>query len=354
MNASARRFEIGPVLLVLGALLLFASLFVEWFEPELTAWNAFEWLDLLLAVIALLVIVAALGLLLPGRALLDADTVPLLVAAPLAIVAVQLLDPPPFVADGDPSTGAWLALGGCLLMGAGAVLSFGRMHLSISFEGRDPRHRVSAVDARGSAASGSATGGEGGDGPFDQGGLGRGRGSSGAAKAAAGTRGGASGAAASGASASARPESRDRPAWSRPDLGGRRAAGAAGATRAEPTRAPASDAPGAGDPPLDAPPPPTAVTASEPAGTAAPAAPPPVAGPAPSSAEAPPDVVAPASGERPAEPTAGAEPPPPATPAGESPRRSGGLFGSWFDEPSRPDDDEDAVGGPGGTRPAGS
>ena len=49
MPASSNRFELGPVILAIGALLLIASLFTEWYEPELTAWNAFEWLDLLLA-----------------------------------------------------------------------------------------------------------------------------------------------------------------------------------------------------------------------------------------------------------------------------------------------------------------
>src|SRR3712207_4632940 len=164
MPSSQSRFEVGPLLLALGALLLLASLFVEWYEPDLTAWNTFEWIDLLLAGLALVVAAAALGLLVPGWAPFEADRVPLLVAAALAIVAVQLLDPPPVAGGETPRTGAWLALAGCAVMGLGTVLTFGRMHLQVSYEGRDPRRRVSAVDARRSApgAEGSSLFGPGG------------------------------------------------------------------------------------------------------------------------------------------------------------------------------------------------
>ncbi len=142
------RFELGPLLMAAGAILLLVSLFVEWFEPGLTAWAAFELLDLVLAGIALLVLLAALGLLAPGWGVTEAERVPLLVAAALAIVAVQLLDPPPIAGEGGAETGAWIALAATFLMGAGALLAFGRLRLQVSFEGRDPRPRVSAVDAR--------------------------------------------------------------------------------------------------------------------------------------------------------------------------------------------------------------
>jgi hypothetical protein len=65
------------------------------------------------------------------------------------IVASQIIDPPPAATGQDPDTGAWLALGSALLMCAGAVLTFGRVHLALTVEGREPRQHVSAVDARG-------------------------------------------------------------------------------------------------------------------------------------------------------------------------------------------------------------
>jgi len=146
--SQSNRFELGPLLMLAGAVLLLVSLFVEWFEPGLTAWAAFELLDLVLAGMALVVLLAALGLLAPGWGITDAERVPLVVAAALAIVAVQLLDPPPIAGDGSAETGAWIALAATFLMAAGALLAFGRLRLQVSFEGRDPRRRVSAVDAR--------------------------------------------------------------------------------------------------------------------------------------------------------------------------------------------------------------
>jgi hypothetical protein len=151
-----RRLELGPALAVLGALVLVASLFVEWFEPGGTAWEIYEWLDMLLAVLAIAAVLAAVGLMTPGRAVVDGDRLPLIAAAVLAIVAVQLLNPPPAVATADPAAGAWLALGAGFLIGAGAVLAFSRISLALSFEGRDPRRRVSAVDAREGAAPAAA------------------------------------------------------------------------------------------------------------------------------------------------------------------------------------------------------
>ena len=146
-----RRLEAGPLLVTLGALLLLVSLFLDWFSGEVTAWEAFEVWDLVLFVLALGSIVAGLGLTTQGVHLVDRRFLPAAVAAVTAIVASQILDPPPAAAGQDPDTGAWLALGSALVMCAGAVLTFGRVHLAFTVEGRDPRRRVAAVDARGPA-----------------------------------------------------------------------------------------------------------------------------------------------------------------------------------------------------------
>ena len=52
-NAGPRGLSAGPILLAIGAAALLVSLFLNWFKPELTAWTAFEIVDLLLALIAL-------------------------------------------------------------------------------------------------------------------------------------------------------------------------------------------------------------------------------------------------------------------------------------------------------------
>lgn len=48
-----RQIALGPVLAAVAALLLLVSLFLDWYEPGFSAWTVFEFLDLLLAVLAL-------------------------------------------------------------------------------------------------------------------------------------------------------------------------------------------------------------------------------------------------------------------------------------------------------------
>ena len=142
-----RRIEAGPVLVGLGAVVLLVSIFLDWYEPNVTAWEAFEVLDLALAVLALAAIVAAAGALSPDLTVIERRQLPLIVAAMVVIVASQILDPPPTV-NGDPKTGAWLALGAAVVVAAGTLLTLGRVSFALTVEGRDTRRRVSAVDAR--------------------------------------------------------------------------------------------------------------------------------------------------------------------------------------------------------------
>ena len=147
-----RRLEAGPLLVTLGAVLLLVSLFLNWFTGDVTAWEAFEVWDLMLFVLALGAIAGGLGLTTQDVELIDRRLLPAGVAVVAVIVASQILDPPPAASASDPDTGAWLALGAALLMCVGAVLTFGRVHLSLTVEGREPRRqRVAAVDARGPA-----------------------------------------------------------------------------------------------------------------------------------------------------------------------------------------------------------
>ena len=142
-----RRIEAGPVLVALGALLLLVSIFLDWYEPGVTAWEAFEFLDLLLAVLAIAALVAAAGAMRPEATVVERHWLPAIAAAITVVVASQILDRPPSV-DGDPATGAWLALGAALLMCLGTLLTLGRVSFALTVEGRDTRRRVSAVDHR--------------------------------------------------------------------------------------------------------------------------------------------------------------------------------------------------------------
>jgi hypothetical protein len=143
-----RRFDIGPILLALGALLLLVALFLDWYGP-FTAWNAFAVTDVLLAALGVAALVGAAGLLAPELEYLDRRALPWIAAAALVLVAAELLDPPPGAGGETLQTGAWLALVGTVVMVAGIVLSLGRVSFAVSVEGRDRRRRVAAVDHQG-------------------------------------------------------------------------------------------------------------------------------------------------------------------------------------------------------------
>ena len=142
-----RRFEIGPLIVAVGSLVLLVSLFLDWYG-NLTAWGAFEVTDVLLAALALVALVAAAGLIAPELSYLDRRWLLISVFAIAILVIAQLLSPPPTVGGADPQTGAWLGFAAALVMLAGAVLSLGRVSFQVAIEGREPRQRVSAVDHR--------------------------------------------------------------------------------------------------------------------------------------------------------------------------------------------------------------
>jgi hypothetical protein len=142
-----RRFDIGPVVLGLGAILVLVGLFLPWYG-ELSAWDAFELADVLLAALAVAGIAAAAGLLTPEADILDRRALPWLVGATVVVVATEVLNPPPIAGGQELGTGAWLAFAGALVMALGTVLSLGRVSFAVAVEGRDRRRRVAAVDHR--------------------------------------------------------------------------------------------------------------------------------------------------------------------------------------------------------------
>ena len=142
-----RRFEIGPLIVAVGSLVLLVSLFLDWYG-DLNAWGAFEVTDVLLAALALAALVAAVGLIVPELGFLDRRWLLASVFAITILVVAAILSPPPSVGGADPQTGAWIGFAAALVMLAGAVLSLWRVSFSVAIEGREPRQRVSAVDHR--------------------------------------------------------------------------------------------------------------------------------------------------------------------------------------------------------------
>jgi hypothetical protein len=143
------RFDAGTGLVAIGAVLLLVSLFIDWYKPGGDAWAVFETLDLALAgaaICGLLAVAPRFGTGPLGRAL------PVIAAAALAIVVVQLLDPPPAVHAADIATGGWLALVATAIMAGGALLGAASISITVDVRGRERRRRAAAIDARESAA----------------------------------------------------------------------------------------------------------------------------------------------------------------------------------------------------------
>ncbi len=128
--------DASSALVVLGSALLGISLFLEWYERSLSAWEVFEALDLLLAGLAILAAVIALGRMdvaVPGAR----GWLPAAAGIAFVVVIVQLIDPPPVVADGDPQTGAWLALAAASLMLIGTAMAVARISIVLDVRDRD-------------------------------------------------------------------------------------------------------------------------------------------------------------------------------------------------------------------------
>jgi hypothetical protein len=142
-----RRFEVGPILVALGAALLLVSLFLDWYGP-LNAWESFEVVDVLLAGLALAALVLAAGQLVPELGWGERRWLPMIVVAVAVLVAAELVDPPPAAGAEELEQGAWLAFAAALVMLAGALLSVGRISFAVAIEGRELRERVAVLDHR--------------------------------------------------------------------------------------------------------------------------------------------------------------------------------------------------------------
>jgi hypothetical protein len=122
-----RLLDAGTLLIALGSLALAVSLFLDWygvgFNQSISAWTAFEFVDILLAALALAALVAV-GERMIGIAPVMPPWVHL-VCGPIAlvIVCVSLIDEPP--AAGGP--GATLEIGGWIAFAAAAVMTIGAL-----------------------------------------------------------------------------------------------------------------------------------------------------------------------------------------------------------------------------------
>jgi hypothetical protein len=151
MNARTRtQIPIGPLVAAVGAVLLIVSLGLDWYA-DLSGFNSFEVLDLLLVVLALVALAELVGALGLVRTPLRSGTPLVVGVVALVIVLSQLVNHPPAGYQDDVGTGLWLGLAGAALMLAGAILSTARIALAV-----EPR-RAGAGPARNAAPSPAAS-----------------------------------------------------------------------------------------------------------------------------------------------------------------------------------------------------
>jgi len=147
----------GRIILAIGAALLFASLFVNWYGfgegPDadgFTAWTAFELVDLLLAVLALTAIAAALEPFVRASSSIPAGFTAAAGPAALLLVVVSIVNEPPAAQgfDAQLEVGAWLALAGSAIMCAGSLLAGNRISLVVTPRERTGETRVHETETR--------------------------------------------------------------------------------------------------------------------------------------------------------------------------------------------------------------
>lgn len=129
-----RKINPGVIVAAVGAVVLLISLFLNWYQPGLTAWTSFEVWDLVLAALAvatLVVVAADLGW---WRGPLPTTRLLAIGLAALLIVVAALLNHPPVAIGRDVQSGAWIGLLGAALMAIGGILSEARVSLSLKVD----------------------------------------------------------------------------------------------------------------------------------------------------------------------------------------------------------------------------
>jgi hypothetical protein len=149
-----RKLDAAALVSAIGGLILVVSLFQNWYQPGLSAWTAFEVLDLVLAALGLAAIGTGLSALLADGRTPD-GTLTAVGGAAFVIVVSQLINHPPAAQGASLQGGAWLGLAGSGLMAVGGALRVLGVSLSLSFsssarpgERKDRRGAPSAAAPR--------------------------------------------------------------------------------------------------------------------------------------------------------------------------------------------------------------
>lgn len=153
-DSAPLRIDAGTLVIAVGALMLLVSLFCDWYgstngADAITAWTAFEIVDVLLATLALTAIYTiAASLFGTGSWPMPSPWVlPLAGPVALVLIVVSIVNPPPvllFTAHATREVGIWVGLAGAALMCLGVVL--GRVRISLVLAGRERAPEASSGD----------------------------------------------------------------------------------------------------------------------------------------------------------------------------------------------------------------
>lgn len=145
MNRLPDRVDGSLALAAAGSLVLFVSVFLDWYEPGLSALNVFEITDLLLLAGAIggLVLAARAATVEPGYEDPSTDHLLAVGVGAFLLVVFLVVDNPPAAAGRGVEAGAWLGLIGSLAMASGAILHRSRASLVLTLR---PRERDAAED----------------------------------------------------------------------------------------------------------------------------------------------------------------------------------------------------------------
>jgi hypothetical protein len=135
----SERLNGGVLIAALGGVLLLVSLFLDWFEPDVSAWDTFELADLVLAAAGVAAIAGLFRPLVEHRITPDpvrSRGLFFLGLGALIIIVAGLIQPPPAATGRSPEVGAWLGLVGAIVVTAGALLASSRVSITISVAGR--------------------------------------------------------------------------------------------------------------------------------------------------------------------------------------------------------------------------
>lgn len=163
-EARPPRLDAAALVGLFGAILLFVSPFLTWFDPGGSAWEAFEVLDVLVLAIAAYAAVVATSRLLAVETTAPRHALLLTGGTALVLVLATISSPPALYVDADLASGAWLAFVGSAILVIAGGFEVARLSISLSVATQrepDPAQRQPAdASAPGSGGSDDGPGAE--------------------------------------------------------------------------------------------------------------------------------------------------------------------------------------------------